>query len=213
MRIPPTFDREAALLAAGCPAVAGVDEVGRGPLAGPVVAAAVILDPARIPPGINDSKRLSPRRREALDRLIRDAALVGLGVASVEEIDRVNVRQATLLAMTRAVAALPVSPGHVLIDGRDLPPLACPATGLVGGDALVLSIAAASIIAKVWRDRVMADASPHHPAFGWERNAGYGTKSHIEALRRLGPSPLHRRSFRPVSQMLWQGKTDHANEK
>ena len=207
MRIAPTFEREAALLLAGCPAVAGVDEVGRGPLAGPVMAAAVILDPAHVPPGIDDSKRLSAPRRERIARAIEAAALWGLGLATVEEVDRLNVRQATLLAMARAVAALPVRPGHVLVDGLDLPNLGVPATALKGGDRLSLSVAAASIVAKVRRDRVMAEAAQHWPEYGWERNAGYGTKSHMAALHANGPTPFHRRSFRPVSQMLWQGQS------
>ncbi len=202
MRIAPSFEREAALLAAGCPAVAGLDEVGRGPLAGPVMAAAVILDPARIPPGIDDSKRLSAPRRARLAQAIEASALWGLGEASVEEVDHLNIRQATLLAMRRAVAALPVPPGHVLVDGRDLPDLGRPATALVGGDRLSLSVAAASIVAKVRRDRVMAEAATQWPGFGWERNAGYGTKSHMAALQERGPTPFHRRTFRPVSQML-----------
>lgn len=208
MRIAPSFEREAALLLAGCPAVAGVDEVGRGPLAGPVMAAAVILDPARIPPGIDDSKRLSASRRERLAQAIEASALWAVGEASVEEVDRLNVRQATLLAMARAVAALPVRPGHVLVDGLDLPNLGLPATALAGGDRLSLSVAAASIVAKVRRDRVMAEAAQHWPEYGWERNAGYGTKSHMRALQERGPTPFHRVSFRPVSQMLWQAQSE-----
>ncbi len=213
MRIAPSFEREAALLAAGCGSVAGVDEVGRGPLAGPVMAAAVILDPRRIPEGIDDSKRLSPRRRDRLARAIEAVAAVAFGEASVEEVDRLNIRQATLLAMRRAVAALPVPPGHVLVDGRDLPELGLPATALVGGDRLSLSVAAASIVAKVRRDRVMAEAAQHWPGFGWERNAGYGTKSHMAALQERGPTPFHRRSFSPISQMLWQGQSSRPREK
>ena len=220
----PGFDREARLIALGQGPVAGVDEVGRGPLAGPVMAAAVILDPGAIPEGLDDSKRLSRGRRETLDRAIRESARIGLGQASVEEVDLLNVHHASLLAMSRAVAALPLRPGHVIVDGphlpQDLRPLSVAwanpgikATALIGGDRLSASVAAASIVAKVWRDRVMAEAAQHHPGFGWETNAGYGTKSHIAALHRLGPTPFHRRTFRPASQMLWQGPIVAAPEK
>ena len=188
--------------------VAGVDEVGRGPLAGPVVAAAVCLDPGRIPEGLNDSKARTAKRREALEPLIRAACQVGIGEASVAEIDRINILQATYLAMRRAVAALPQPPGHLLIDGNRLPPdLPCPATAIVKGDGRSVSIAAASIVAKIWRDRIMRDLAQHHPGYGWETNAGYGSKSHNEALRNLGVTPHHRRSFKPVHNILWQGKS------
>ncbi|MBS0124733.1 ribonuclease HII [Thetidibacter halocola] len=187
--------------------VAGVDEVGRGPLAGPVVAAAVILDPACWPEGLADSKTLSAKRREALTEIIRAQAQVGIGEASVEEIDRLNILQATYLAMRRAIAALPVAPHYLLIDGNRLPPgLPCPATTVVRGDSQSPSIAAASIVAKTWRDLGMKMIAQHFPGYGWETNAGYPTKCHKNALRNLGVTPHHRRSFKPVHDILWQGK-------
>jgi ribonuclease HII len=186
-------------------ATAGLDEVGRGPWAGPVVAAAVILDPARIPEGIDDSKRLSPRRRAALFEAILIAAEVGIGRARVEEIDAMNVSQATFLAMRRAVAGLARPPRRALVDGTRVPPgLACPAEALIGGDGRSLSIAAASIVAKVTRDRLMARLALECPGYGWERNAGYGTEEHAAALKRLGITQHHRRSFRPIHNMLYQ---------
>lgn len=208
MRIAPTFAHEDALRAQGRLRVAGVDEVGRGPLAGPVVAAAVVLDPARIPPGLDDSKRMTPRQRERADRAIRDSAQVGLGVATVEEIEELNILVATHLAMRRALTALHVPPDAALVDGRQLPRgLPMPVRGLVGGDRLSLSIAAASIVAKVWRDELMVTLAQQHPGYGWETNMGYGSKSHIAALQRLGPTPWHRRSFAPVHKLLWQEQT------
>ncbi len=204
----PDLTRESALLARGAARVAGVDEAGRGPLAGPVVAAAVILDPARVPPGIDDSKRLSAAARDRLDRAIRDSAAVGLGLAAAEEIDGLGIQRATFLAMARALAALPLPPGHALVDGPWPPPnLPCPATPVVGGDRLSLSVAAASIVAKSWRDKRMVALAQQHPGYGWERNKGYGSKSHIAALQRLGPTPFHRRSFAPLRQMLCPGAT------
>jgi ribonuclease HII len=183
--------------------VAGVDEAGRGPWAGPVVAAAVILEPADLPDGLDDSKKLSARRRDALFDQIVGHALVGTGIATVEEIDRLNIARANDLAMTRALAALPVRPAFVLIDGKWLPPdLTVAATAVIGGDALSLSIAAASIVAKVTRDRIMADLATENPGYGWERNAGYGTAEHRRALQTLGVTPHHRRSFRPIHNML-----------
>ena len=183
--------------------VAGVDEAGRGPWAGPVVAAAVILDPARIPPGLNDSKKLSALRREALLSVLQVTAEIGLGVASVEEIDRLNILRAADLAMRRAIAALPRAPGFALIDGNRVPPdLPCPAAALVKGDARALSVAAASIVAKVERDRMMAALALDHPGYGWERNAGYGVPAHLAGLRAHGVTPHHRRSFRPILNML-----------
>ena len=182
--------------------VAGVDEAGRGPLAGPVVAAAVILDRARVPKGIDDSKKLCAQRREDLCGEIRLVAHVGVGIASVEEIDEINILWATMLAMTRAVAALGVQPGHVLVDGDRVPRWSYPARAVVGGDALCLSIAAASIVAKHERDCMMRAYDVEHPGYGWGQNKGYATADHRAALRRLGPSPLHRRSFAPVAQML-----------
>jgi ribonuclease HII len=193
------FSHEARAIAQGCQLVAGVDEVGRGPLAGPVVAAAVILDPQAIPDGLADSKLLSVARRDALfDIILRQGLGVGIGSASALEIDRLNIRQATLLAMRRAVAALPLVPGLVLVDGNDPPSLACPCEAIIGGDALISSIAAASIIAKVTRDRMMARLGQHYPAYGFAGHAGYGTAQHRAALKEHGPCPAHRYSFAPV---------------
>lgn len=182
--------------------VVGVDEVGRGPLAGPVVAAAVLLDPNRIPDGLDDSKRLSAARREALAESLMLCAQVGIGQASVEEIDRINILQATFLAMQRAVEALPVAPRLVLVDGNQAPPWTYPCRTVVGGDAICLSIAAASIVAKVTRDRIMTALDAEFPHYGWASNMGYGTAVHTQALARFGLSPHHRRSFRPVALML-----------
>jgi ribonuclease HII len=182
--------------------VAGVDEVGRGPLAGPVHAAAVILDPARLPPGLDDSKKMSETRREkAFDAIMASAIAVGIGVASVEEIDRINILAATMLAMRRAVERLTIRPVHALVDGNKVPALPCPAEAIVKGDSKVLSIAAASIIAKVTRDRFMSDLDAACPGYGWARNKGYGTADHMEALARLGPSVHHRQSFAPIAQL------------
>ena len=183
--------------------VAGVDEAGRGPLAGPVVAAAVILRAEDCPEGLDDSKALSARRRAMLEAEIKARALCwGLGVASVEEIDRINILWATMLAMTRAVEALGRDCQHVLVDGNRVPDWRWPATPVVGGDARCLSIAAASILAKEARDRMMREAAVIHPHYGWESNKGYGSAQHLAALRTHGPTPLHRRSFAPVAQML-----------
>ena len=193
------FSHEARAIAQGCQLVAGVDEVGRGPLAGPVVAAAVILDPQAIPDGLADSKLLSAPRREALfDTILQQALAVGIGSASASEIDRLNIRQATLLAMGRSVAALPLAPGLVLVDGNDPPALPFPCEAIIGGDALVCSIAAASIIAKVTRDRMMARLGQHYPAYGFAGHAGYGTAKHRAAIKEHGPCPAHRYSFAPV---------------
>lgn len=204
MKIRPTFELELAHAEQHGGLVVGVDEAGRGPLAGPVVAAAVILEPSRIPPGIADSKALTRARREALLEQILDHAIVGIGEASAAEIDEINILQATFLAMQRAVAALPASPCFALIDGNRAPSLAVPCLTVVSGDAKCLSIAAASIVAKVTRDRIMDRLAAEYPAFGWERNAGYGTAEHSEALRRFGPTPHHRRSFAPVRALLKQ---------
>lgn len=186
--------------------VAGIDEAGRGPLAGPVVAAAVCFPGLALPPAvrgpIDDSKKLSPARREAAFAAILEAGAVGTGEASVAEIDRLNILQATMLAMQRAVAALAVPPAAALVDGNRAPVLPCPAHPLVGGDRLSLSIAAASIVAKVTRDRLMARLAADHPGYGWERNAGYGTAAHRAALAALGPTPHHRRTFAPVRDVL-----------
>lgn len=188
--------------------VIGVDEAGRGPLAGPVVAAAVVLGRA-IPAGLDDSKRLSAKRRAALETAIRESCCWAVAVVEPEEIDRVNIFQATMLGMTRAVARLTAAIGmeacEVLIDGNMTPAGRCadwrwPARAIVGGDGIEPCISAASIIAKEWRDRLMLEAATAHPHYGWERNKGYGTAEHLEALRLHGPSPLHRRSFAPVAQ-------------
>ena len=180
--------------------VAGVDEAGRGPLAGPVVAAAVILDRRRVPKGIDDSKKLGADARARLCREIRAIAHVVVGIATVEEIDEINILWASMLAMERAVAALAIEPAMVLVDGNRCPRWDRPSQWVIGGDALCLSIAAASIVAKEERDRIMADYDADHPGYGWAQNKGYGTPAHLDALARLGPSPLHRRSFAPVAQ-------------
>lgn len=180
--------------------VVGVDEAGRGPLAGPVVAAAVILDRKRCPRGIDDSKKLCMEARESLYGKLHQVARIGVGIATVEEIDRFNILWATMLAMTRAVEALGIEPGMVLVDGNRCPDWRYPATAIVEGDAKSRSIAAASIIAKVTRDRMMAEYCEQHPGYNWRSNKGYGTPDHREALERLGPTPLHRRSFAPVRQ-------------
>ncbi len=183
--------------------VAGVDEAGRGPLAGPVVAAAVILRADDCPQGLDDSKKLSATRRAALEVEIKDRALCwGLGVASVEEIDRLNILWATMLAMTRAVAALGRDCAHVLVDGNRCPDWPHASSAIVGGDAKSLSIAAASILAKEARDRMMVEAAARHPHYGWASNKGYGSAQHLAALRTYGPTPLHRRSFAPVAQLV-----------
>ncbi len=181
---------------------AGVDEAGRGPLAGPVVAAAVILDPARPIHGLADSKVLAPARREALALQIRAQALAwALGEAGVEEIDRLNILQATLLAMRRAVEALPVYPALVLVDGNQPPALHCQVRTVVGGDATVPAISAASILAKVARDRTMTELDAVYPGYGFARHKGYPTAEHIQALWRLGATPEHRLSFAPVRRV------------
>lgn len=190
----------------GC-RVAGVDEVGRGPLAGPVTAAAVVLDPARIPDGLNDSKKLTARARERLYAELMACAEVSVAHASVAEIDELNILRASHLAMERALAGLAVAPEHALIDGNMIPRgLELPATALVKGDARSVSISAASIVAKICRDRVLVDLAQHHPGYGWETNMGYGSKKHMSALSHLGVTPHHRRSFKPVHNILYQEK-------
>lgn len=186
--------------------VCGVDEAGRGPLAGPVVAAAVILDPARPIAGLNDSKKLSAKRREALAVLIREQALAwAVAEASVEEIDRINILQASLLAMQRAVAALAIRPQSALIDGNRCPRLDCPAEALVGGDGRSAPIAAASILAKTVRDELMLAMHQRFPCYDFARHKGYPTAAHLAVLRQHGPCSEHRRSFAPVAQLsLWQ---------
>ncbi|MEH7827746.1 ribonuclease HII [Gemmobacter denitrificans] len=201
----PDYSLETLALDHGARLVAGVDEVGRGPLCGPVTAAAVILDPAHIPEGIGDSKSLSPTKRERIAAELWQVAQVSVAHASVEEIDRLNILQASHLAMCRAVAGLPVVPDLALVDGNRLPrDLPCPGQAIVKGDARSLSIAAASIVAKVVRDRIMVDLAQQHPAYGWDQNAGYPTKAHLQALLDFGVTPHHRRSFRPVHNILYQ---------
>ncbi len=201
----PDFAHETAARGRGCLRVAGVDEAGRGPLAGPVTAAAVILDPARIPPGLNDSKVLTAARRETLCAALLQVAEVSVGHASVAEIDEINILRASHLAMMRALAGLSAAPDQVLIDGNMIPrDCRYPAQALVGGDALCLSIAAASIVAKVHRDRIMVDLAQQHPGYGWETNAGYASRAHRTALIDLGVTAHHRRSFRPVYNILYQ---------
>jgi ribonuclease HII len=181
-------------------AVAGVDEAGRGPLAGPVVAAAVVLDPKCIPKGIDDSKVLTAAKRADLCARLLDCAQVGVGIASVNEIDTLNIFWATMLAMSRAVDALGLRPAFVLVDGNRCPDWDHQSHAVVGGDALCLSIAAASIVAKHRRDCIMEELDALHPGYGWRSNKGYAAKVHQEALRVLGPTPHHRRSFAPVAQ-------------
>ncbi len=189
--------------------IAGVDEVGRGPLAGPVVAAAVILDPDKPIVGLTDSKALSERQREALDVEIRDKALAfALGRAEVEEIDHLNILQASLLAMQRAVAGLGTAPHQVLVDGNRCPQFPCPCQAIVKGDAKVAAIGAASIIAKVARDREMVEFDQRYPGYGLAGHKGYPTKSHIQALSDLGVTPIHRRSFGPVRRALESLRVD-----
>lgn len=185
--------------------IAGIDEVGRGPLAGPVIAAAVIIDPATLPARLteelNDSKKLSAKKREMLAALVLESCVHGFGEASVAEIDRLNILKATFLAMQRAVAALGRPLDAALVDGNQVPPLDCRVECVIGGDGLSLSIAAASVIAKVRRDRMMAELAAQYPGYGWEKNAGYGTAAHMEGLRKLGPTPHHRSSFAPIAQL------------
>jgi len=203
----PRLTKEQELWQQGIKVVAGVDEVGMGPLAGPVVAAAVVFPavatndefPPSFPRGVRDSKTLTIRARERLEQEIRHAALgVGVGVVEVEEIDRMNIYQAGLKAMRLALEQLPVTPAHVLIDGRSLPDLPCPQTTVIKGDRDVYSIAAASIVAKVYRDRLMIAFDKLYPGYGFARHKGYGTAAHRIALRQFGPCPIHRRSFRLV---------------
>jgi ribonuclease HII len=181
--------------------IAGVDEAGRGPLAGPVVAAAVILRGEPII-GLDDSKRLSPKRRAELEVLILERCIIGIGTASVEEVDRINILQATMLAMTRAVTALGVEPGNILVDGNRLPKWRYAAQAVIGGDAIHPCISAASIIAKEHRDRIMIAADSDFPGYGWASNKGYGAAAHLAALEKIGVTPLHRKSFAPVTRLL-----------
>lgn len=188
--------------------VAGVDEAGRGPLAGPVLAAAVILDRTRAKRSLlrllNDSKQLTAEDREKAFRALRksDAVAIGIGAASAREIDRFNILQATFLAMRRAVAALPAPPTIALVDGNRPPRLACPVELIISGDSLSYSIAAASIIAKVTRDRIMHRLHERHPGYGWATNVGYSVPEHLAGLEKLGPTPHHRFSFAPLGRLL-----------
>lgn len=197
---PPTLKltRERHFTRCGHGSIAGIDEVGRGPLAGPVVAAAVVLDMRRVPRGLADSKALSAERREELFLEIMASAEVGVASVAAAEIDRINIRQATLLAMCRALAALPCRPDVAMVDGNDPPKLPCPVHTIVKGDAEVPSIAAASIVAKVVRDRMMRRLCGLFPAYGFDTNVGYSTLMHLRALEAVGPCPYHRRSFAPV---------------
>lgn len=198
---------DAALRMAGL--VAGVDEAGRGPLAGPVIAAAVILDPARPIAGLADSKRLSERRREELAPLIQAQSLAwAIGRAEADEIDRINILQATLLAMRRAVEGLALRPGLALVDGNRPPRLECPVRTIIKGDALIPAISAASILAKTARDREMVGLDALYPGYGFAGHKGYPTQAHVAALRRLGPSPIHRLSFGPVREVV-EGEGSH----
>lgn len=198
------FGREGQLRLAGVWPVAGIDEAGRGPLAGPVCAAAVILDPSRLPDGVDDSKRLGAGERAVLFDLIAERALaIGVALASPAEIDAVNIRRATLAAMRRAVAALAIVPAHALVDGAEVPDgLPCPGEAMVAGDARSASVAAASIVAKVTRDRLMHRLARHHPGYGFERHVGYPVRAHLAALGALGACSHHRRSFAPVRAAL-----------
>ncbi|WP_294536371.1 ribonuclease HII [uncultured Rhodoblastus sp.] len=197
------FELERALIAQGLWPVAGVDEVGRGPLAGPVCVAAVILDPDDLPSGLDDSKKLSASRREALSvEIFARALAVSVALAPASEIDAVNIRQATLNAMARAARALALAPQFLLVDGRDMPDAPCPGRAVIKGDAASLSIAAASIVAKVARDRLMARLDGLHPGYGFAVHAGYPTAAHRAALQKLGPCREHRRSYAPVRLLV-----------
>ena len=203
----PTFEFEEDLQAQGYLNIAGVDEVGRGPLAGPVFAAAVILDPKHIPNGLNDSKKLSAAKRKILLKAIMEHAEVSIASASEREIETINILQASHLAMVRAVHNLKKQPDHVLVDGNLIPRnLEIPATALIKGDSRSVSIAAASIVAKISRDFVMCDLGQQFPGYGWEKNAGYPTAQHLKALQDLGVTPHHRRTFKPVHNILYQEK-------
>ena len=203
----PDFSYERAAMDRGFARIAGVDEVGRGPLAGPVTACAVVLDMSRIPEGLNDSKKLSAKRRESLAEAILACAEVSVASASVEEIDELNILRASHLAMERAVAGLLTPPDHCLIDGNLIPKgLTVSAEAIVKGDSKSVSISAASIVAKIRRDYVMSALAQQYPGYGWETNAGYPSKSHRVALQNLGVTPHHRRSFKPVHNILYQQK-------
>lgn len=198
----PTLNIERSLAGEGASLVAGIDEAGRGPWAGPVVAAAVILDPQNIPEGLRDSKTISEKRRDTIADAIRATSMVGVGMASVEEIDELNILQATFVSMARAEAALPLRPDICIIDGSQKPKLKVRTHMVVKGDAKSLSIAAASIIAKTVRDQMMRDLSREFPFYAWEKNKGYGAPAHREGLERHGVTQHHRKSFAPIHNML-----------
>jgi len=201
MSVGPDFRLEGRLFRQGVWPVAGVDEVGRGPLAGPVAAAAVILDPKKLPRGLDDSKQLTQIQREAaFEDIMAKAHAVSVAFVTPAEIDAINIRQASLAAMTRAVAGLSRAPAYVLVDGSDPPRLSCPCRAIVKGDALALSISAASIVAKVARDAMMRRLGALYPAYGFETNVGYAAKRHLDAIREVGPSPVHRMSFSPLRE-------------
>lgn len=201
----PDFNIENSIV--GKTAIAGIDEAGRGPWAGPVVAGAVIFNDLKITPKLaeqlNDSKKLSAKKREELFIMLKESdAYIGVGMASEKEIDEFNILQATFLAMRRALENTGIKAEYALVDGNRDPKLYCPATLVVKGDGRSLSIAAASIMAKVTRDRIMADLAKEYPEYGWDRNAGYGTKEHIEALAKFGVTPYHRKSYAPIRKIL-----------
>jgi len=196
------LDRELAARAQGYSCIAGLDEVGRGPLAGPVVSAAVVLDLGNVPQGLADSKALTAAKREALFAEILATSEVGIASVSHQEIDTINIRQASLLAMCRALAALPCTPDMAFVDGNDPPNLPCSAEAVIKGDSSIASVAAASIVAKVVRDRMMARLGNAYPAYGFASNAGYSTKAHLTAVASEGPCPFHRMSFSPLRQGL-----------
>ena len=202
----PDFEFEKKYHAQGFNRIVGIDEAGRGPWAGPVVAAAVMLYPQNtngaLLAELDDSKKLSAPKRDALYEALQQSADVGVGKASVEEIDTINILQATFLAMTRAVESLPSAPDFALVDGNKLPPLSCPAEAIIKGDSRSLSIAAASIIAKVTRDRIMTELGEIHPGYAWEKNKGYGTKAHQAGLEQRGVTEHHRKSYRPIINIL-----------
>lgn len=208
----PSYAFESRILAQMEGPVAGVDEAGRGPLAGPVIAAAVIFEKKSIPKGLNDSKQMTAEAREnAYVAIMERAVCVGVGEATVDEIDLINIRQATHLAMARAIRALSTAPAFALVDGNDAPALPCRCDTIIGGDGRSVSIAAASIIAKVTRDRMMQALHEEHPGYGWFTNKGYGTDEHLTALMRLGPCLHHRRSFAPVHNILYGEKPQDSN--
>ena len=198
----PSFDLESVEIELGSGPIAGIDEAGRGPWAGPVVAAAVILDPAQLPAGIDDSKALDETAREIVYRRITASAICAVGIADATRIDRDNILNATLWAMAEAVSGLSLQPRLALIDGNRAPRLPCTGRTIVKGDAKCLSLAAASLVAKVTRDRIMSALALDYPGYGFERHKGYGTPEHKDALHRLGVTPQHRRSFRPVQLAL-----------